>query len=95
MSKLDNIFIKVVSNPQICNEYSITDPERYTSIAAGLKSPNGYVVAIATILKEVGTAYEKQKSDMAIRRKEGTVILQENDLRSIYRKIVSILEKTR
>lgn len=95
MSKLDNIFIKVVSNPQICNEYSITNPERYTSIAAGLKSSNGYVVAIATLLKEVGGAYEKQKSDMAIRRKDGAVIIQENDLRSIYRKIIGILEKTK
>ena len=32
---------------------------------------------------------------MAIRRKEGAVILQENDLRSIYRKIIGILEKTK
>lgn len=95
MSKIDNIFAKVISNPQLCREYGITDPERYDNIVAGIKSSNGYVSAIATILKEVNTAYELQKQDMAIRRKEGTPVLQDNDMKSIYRKVVGILEKTR
>jgi hypothetical protein len=95
MSKIDNIFAKVISNPQLCREYGITDPERYDNIVSGIKSSNGYVSAIATILKEVNTAYELQKQDMAIRRKEGTPVLQDNDMKSIYRKVVGILEKTR
>ena len=32
---------------------------------------------------------------MRIRGKEGTVILQDNDMRTLYKKIVTILEKTR
>lgn len=95
MSKIDNIFAKVISNPQLCREYGITDPERYDNIVSGIKSSNGYVSAIATILKEVNTAYELQRQDMAIRRKEGTPVLQDSDMKSIYRKVVGILEKTR
>ena len=95
MSKIDNIFAKVISNPQICREYGINDPERYDNIVSGMKSSNGYVAAIATILKEVNMAYELQRQDMAIRRKEGTPVLQESDMRSIYRKVVGILEKTK
>lgn len=95
MSKIDNIFAKVISNPQICREYGITDPERYDNIVSGIKSPNGYVSAIATILKEVNMAYELQRQEMTIRRKEGTAVLQDNDMKSIYRKVVAILEKTR
>lgn len=95
MSKIDNIFAKVISNPQICREYGITDPERYDNIVSGIKSSNGYVSAIATILKEVNMAYELQRQEMAIRRKEGTAVLQDNDMKSIYRKVVAILEKTR
>lgn len=93
MSKIDNIFVKVISNPQICKEYGITNPERYDNIAAGIKSPNGYVSAIATILKEVNFAYETQRQDP--RKKDAAVMLQDNDMKSIYRKVVTILEKTK
>ena len=95
MSKIDNIFAKVVSQSFICKEYGINDPERYANIVTGIKSSNGYVSAIATILKEVNMAYELQRQDMSIRRKEGTPVLQDNDMKSIYRKVVGILEKTK
>lgn len=98
MSKIDNIFSKVISNPQLCKEYGITDPEQYDNIVAGIKSSNGYVSAIATILKEVNMAFELQKQEVSIRRKEGkegTAVLQDSDMKSIYRKVVGILEKTR
>ena len=95
MSKIDNIFAKVVSQPLICKEYGIDDPERYDNIVSGIKSSNGYVSAIATILKEVNMAYELQRQEMSIRRKEGTPVLQDNDMKSIYRKVVGILEKTK
>lgn len=95
MSKIDNLFAKVVSDPAFCREYGITDPERYDNIAIGLKSSNGYVVAVATALKELSLAYEKQASEMKIRGREGAVVLQDSDMRSLYKKIVTILEKTR
>ena len=95
MSKIDNIFAKVISQPMICKEYGINDTEQYDNIVSGIKSSNGYVSAIATILKEVNTAYELQRQEMSIRRKEGTPVLQDNDMKSIYRKVVGILEKTR
>jgi len=95
MSKLDNIFAKVIADPAFCKEYGVNDPERYDNIAVGLKSPNGYVAAVATAIKEISTAYELQRSEMSVRHKDGPVVLQDNDFRSTYKKIISILEKTR
>lgn len=95
MSKTDNIFARVISNTAICREYGITDPERYDNIAAGLKSTNGYVQAIATLIKEVYYTHETKRQEMSIRHKEGAVVLEENDMKSIYKKIISILEKSR
>lgn len=95
MSKIDNLFAKVISDASFCREYGVTDPERYDNIAAGLKSSNGYVVAVATALKEIHLSYETQLSEMRIRGKEGSVVLQENEMRTLYKKIITILEKTR
>ena len=95
MSKIDNLFAKVVSDPAFCREYGVTNPEKYDNIAIGLTSNNGYVVAVATALKEISFTYERQVADMRIRGKEGTVVLQDNDMRTLYKKIVTILEKTR
>lgn len=95
MSKIDNLFAKVVSDPAFCREYGVANPEMYDNIAIGLKSNNGYVVAVATALKEVSFTYDSQVADMRIRGKDGVVVLQDNDMRTIYKKIVTILEKTR
>lgn len=95
MSKIDNLFAKVISDPAFCREYGVTNPENYDNIAVGLKSSNGYIVAVATALKEINFTYERQVADLKIRDKEGTAFLQDSDMRTIYKKIVTILEKTR
>ncbi len=95
MSKTDNIFAKVISNPAICKEYGITNPEKYDNIAAGLKSSNNYIVAIATVLREINFTYEMQLANMRAKHKEGAAVLQDSDMKELYRKVVSLLEKAR
>ena len=53
MSKIDNVFAKVISDEAICKEYGINDPQKYQNVAQGLKSLNGHVVAIATALQQI------------------------------------------
>lgn len=95
MSKIDNVFAKVIADPAFCNEYGITDPEKYDNIATGLKSSNQYVVAVATALKEMNLIAEKQRSESRIRGKESKFVLQDNEARALYKKIITILEKAR
>ena len=77
MSKIDNIFVKIISDEAICKEYGINDPQKYQNIAQGLKSLNGYVVAIATVLQQIDKLVEEQKMDMRIRGIQGAVVLKE------------------
>lgn len=95
MSKIDNIFVKVITDDEIVKEYNITRPEQYTNIAQGLRSVNAYVVAISTALKNLDTIIEQEKSDMRLRHKSGSVIIKDADMKSVYKKIVTLLEKTR
>ena len=93
MSKIDNIFAKVISDEAICKEYGITDCYKYQNVAQGLKSLNGYVVAIATVLQQIDKLVEAQKMDMRIRGTQGAVVIKDTDLRAVYKKIVTLLEK--
>ena len=93
MSKIDNIFAKVISDEAICKEYGINGPQKYQNIAQGLKSLNGYVVAIATALQQIDKLVEAEKMDMRIRRTQGVVTIKDADLKSVYKKIVTLLEK--
>lgn len=95
MSKIDNIFVKVITDDEIVREYNITRPEQYTNIAQGLRSVNAYVVAISTALKNLDTIIEQEKSDMRLRHKSGSVIIKDADMKSVYKKIVTLLEKAR
>ena len=93
MSKIDNIFAKVISDEAICKEYGINDPQKYQNIAQGIKSLNGYVVAIATALQQIDKLVEAEKMDMRIRRTQGVVTIKDADMKSVYKKIVTLLEK--
>jgi hypothetical protein len=93
MSKIDNIFVKVISDEAICKEYDIKDAYKYQNIAQGLKSPNGHIVAIATALQQIDKIVEEQKMDMRLRGTQGAVVVKDTDLRAVYKKIVTMLEK--
>ena len=93
MSKIDNVFAKVISDEAICKEYGINDPQKYQNVAQGLKSLNGHVVAKATALQQIDKLVEEQKMDMRIRGIQGAVVIKDTDLKSVYKKIVTLLEK--
>lgn len=95
MSKIDNIFNKVITDEDIVKEYNISNPEQYTNIAQGLRSVNAYVVTIATALKSLNTIIEQEKSDMRIRHKTGSVVVKDADMKKVYKNIVTLLEKIR
>lgn len=95
MSKIDNIFVKVITDEEFVKEYNVSRPEQYTNIAQGLRSVNTYVVAIATALKNLDTIIEQEKADMRLKHKTGSVIIKDADMKSVYKKIVTLLEKAR
>lgn len=95
MSTIDNIFMKVITDEEIVREYNISRPEQYLYIAQRLRSVNAYVVAIATALKNLDTIIEQEKSDMRLRHKSDSIIIKDADMKSVYKKIVTLFEKAR
>lgn len=95
MSKIDNIFARVITDEEIVREYNISRPEQYTNIAQGLRSVNTYVAAITSALKHLDRIIEQEKSDMRIRHQTGSVNLKDADMKSVYKKIITLLEKSR
>ena len=95
MSKIDNIFKKVITDEDLVNEYNISNPDQYTNISQGLHSTNNYVVAIATALKQLDSVIEQVKAEMRIRHKSDSVVIQEADYKKIYKKVITLLERTR
>ena len=93
MSKIDNVFAKIISDEAICKEYGINDPQKYQNVAQGLKSLNGNVVALARALPQIDKLVGVQQMDMRIRGIQGSVLIKETDLKSVYKKIVTLLEK--
>lgn len=93
MSKIDNIFKKIISDATFCKDLEIKDPELYKNIALGLKAKDVNICATATMLQLIDKISEKIKSDMRIRRIVGDVHLKEEDKKAVYRKIVTLLEK--
>ena len=93
MSKIDNIFKKIISDGTFCKDLEIKNPELYNNVAQGLKARDVKVCATATTLQLIDKISEEIKSDMRIRRIVGEVHLKEEDKKAIYRKIVTLLEK--
>jgi hypothetical protein len=59
-----------------------------------MRSTNGYVVAIATALDQINKTVEDYRMDMKIRNQSGPINeLKDGDSKSIYRKIITLLEK--
>ena len=93
MSKIDNIFIKVISDPLICKEYDI-DVSKYSNIAQGLKSTNVYVNSIAQLLSIIDKKVEEEKTNQRIKNISEPIVLQESFKDTTYKKILSTLQKS-
>ncbi len=92
MSKVDNIFLKIISDERLISTFDIV-PSKYRSLDDGKRALNPYVKAIAEIVDQLNKKISVAKSDMRIRNKVGPVVLDEVDFQPIYKKVLSILSK--
>ncbi len=92
MSKVDNIFLKIISDERLISTFDIV-PSKYRSLDDGKRALNPYVKAIAEIVDQLNKKISEAKSDMRIRNKVGPVVLDEVDFQPIYKKVLSILSK--
>lgn len=92
MSKIDNIFLKIISDEQLANRFDI-DPSKYSNIDGGKKAANKYVKAIAELIEQLNVRINNKKDEMKIRHKTGTVALSDVDFQAVYKSIVSVINK--
>lgn len=92
MSKIDNIFKKVISDPEMRKQYDI-DPKQYSNINQGMMSNNVFVKTVAILLSSIDKHVEADKTNMRIMNQSGPVILTESFKTSLYKKLVSTLQK--
>jgi len=90
MNKLDNIFLKIIKDPQF-SETIGNDAFRVNSLNDGKRSMNKQIKAIAEILDQLNKAIQISKSEM--RLKSGKGVIAEAEYQAIYRKVVSLLIK--
>ncbi len=91
MAKLDTLFHEIMSDENMIAEFGYASTD-YSSIDRGTKSRNKYVKAIANMLLQYDKKVEEVKMDMRIKNTTGKVVIKENVLESIYRKLVKDLE---
>ena len=92
MSKVDNIFIRVVRDEKLQRQFDY-DATRYRDLAEGKRSANKYVRAIAEIIELLNSKIVEIKSDMKLKHLSGPVVMNDNDFQAIYKTVVSSLNK--
>lgn len=89
--KIDNIFKRTVSDKNFAEQYDVPIGS-YNNITDGMKSNDGHVKMLATILKEVDKAVEEKKRDMRIRNQDSPVIFSDAEKSSLYKKILKQMQ---
>lgn len=92
MAKIDNLFLKIISDEQLTKAYNI-NPNKYRDLDAGKRAIEPSVRAIAEMVDLLNKKINDVKSDMRIRNQVGPVILDDAVFQSIYKKVVSTLSK--
>lgn len=91
MSSYDTLFEKIVTSEQMSKELG-TNISRYRTIADAKKAiGNNKLRAIAEIINEVGSMYEKKKANAGVLAE--SITMDDAELKSVYRKVVSLLIK--
>lgn len=91
MSKLDNIFKKVIADEAIAGKYAIT-PDRYQTVDQGSNAMNPYVKYVARALYNIDKEVEEAKERMRQQYKSEAVKLSDDQLKSIYKVTLPILD---
>ena len=92
MSKVDNIFVRIVRDEKLQRQFEY-DASRYRDLAEGKRSANKYVRAIAEIIELLNLKIVEIKSDMKLKHLSGPVIMNDNDFQVIYKIVVTSLNK--
>lgn len=92
MSKLDNIFLRIIHDEQFADTIG-DDATRVSSIDEGKRAINKDIRAIAEILEHINKKIEAVRSDMRLRGKAGNIVIDDAEYQAVYRKIVSLLTK--
>lgn len=91
MSKYDTLFEKIITSEKISKELG-TNASRYRTIAEAKKAiGNNKLRAIAEIISEVGSIYEKKKANASVLAED--ITMDDAEFKGIYRKTVSLLTK--
>lgn len=91
--KLDTMFVKIISNKSVCSKYGVV-PGAFSTLRQGLNSENIFVKAIAESICEVDKALKERERKDLMNRVSFSGVLEEVDLKAVYRKIVSPLVKS-
>lgn len=91
MGKIDIIFHEIISDEDMINTFGYL-PSEYQTIEKGVKSDNKYIKAIANMLLQYDKKVEEIKMDMRIKNQTGKVLVSENILEAVYRKLVKDME---
>lgn len=93
MTKLDNIFVKVINDPALVKTYGY-DPAKYPDIARGAKALNQQVKLIAEILMEIDREAESQRSSMRMHNeKVESAKLTKEFKNALYKRVINTLLK--
>lgn len=90
MGKYDSLFEMIVSNEQFAEELGAYSG-RCKNLADGKKSVNKTMKAIAEVISEIGGKIDSVKTDG--KSQKSNVNLDDSEMQSVYRKIVSLLTK--
>ena len=90
MSKIDNIFKRVLSDADFRREYDVR-PEIYETVSDGFLATNPYVKAVARILIEIDKQVSEMEREQRIRNLEGKIELPETFKSKLYKLMIKEL----
>lgn len=91
MTKLDNIFLRVISNPKLCEEFQV-DPAEFSNINEGLLSNDPHVHTIAQMLVDIDAKVSEMKSSDLFGPKETPLELSDTQKSTIYKRVLQSLK---
>ncbi len=89
-TKLDNIFLKVINDPELKIHCDIAT-EEYQSLNDGLLSEDPYVKVLAKMLKEIDVKLNEIQTSNTVYSSNNTIELSDSQKKTLYSKLMSEL----
>lgn len=90
ITKLDNIFLKVINDPEL-KEHCDIETEDYQSLNDGLLSSDPYVKVLAKMLKEIDIKLNEIQTSNTVYSSNSSIELSDSQKKSLYTKLMSEL----